>query len=57
MPKIALKMVLGAWRRGKTTRVWTNTVATRMVRGMKDGVGESAGKAKTVATAGNMMFG
>ena len=38
-------------------RVWTNTVATRTVRGMNDGVGERARNANTVAIAGNTRLG
>jgi hypothetical protein len=57
MPAIAPKMALAAWGRGKTMRVWTNTVATRIVKGTNDGVGESAKKANTVAVEGNMRFG
>ena len=32
-------------------------MATRIVKGMNDGVGESAKKADIVATEGNMRFG
>ena len=53
----AQNVVLGTWGRGTMIRVYTNKVATRSTKGMKDGVGVSAKKANPAEKTGKTTLG